>query len=218
MNIGKIKKIIIAILIVSVLILIGMITYDYYDMKKSNEYAESMIDEINKIIEDNQKTIVIEKNENNNEENNSNNSNISKQTGQRKVQVAKITGYEVHGKIRIDKIGIEYPIIEYKNSDSLWKSICKISNNNVDGTGNLCLAGHNMRNLSMFGNLRKITIGDKIKITNLYGEEFIYEVFEKLYVDPDQTEVLKNAEEAIVTLITCNDASNKRLIIKGRLN
>lgn len=218
MNIRKIKKIIITILIVSICILIGMIAYDYYDMKKSNEYTESMIDEIDKIIEDNQKVIGVEKNDDNNDSrNNSDNSSIPKQTIQRKVKTAQVTGYEVYGKIKIDKIGIEYPIIEYKNSDALWRSICKISNNNVDGTGNLCLAGHNMRNLSMFGNLRKLTIGDKVKITNLYGEEFTYEVFEKVYIDPNQTEVLKNTDEAIVTLITCNDASNKRLIVKGKL-
>lgn len=217
MNIRKIKKIIITILIVSIFILIGMISYDYYDMKKSNKYTESMIDEIDKLIEDNQKVIVVKKNDNNDSGNNFDKSSTQKQTIQRKVKTAQITGYEVYGKIKIDKIGIEYPIIEYKNSDALWRSICKISNNNVDGTGNLCLAGHNMRNLSMFGNLRKLTIGDKVKITNLYGEEFTYEVFEKVYIDPNQTEVLEKTDEAIVTLITCNDASNKRLIVKGKL-
>ena len=222
MNVTRLKKIVITILIVSVLILIGMITYDYYDMKKSNDYTESMIDEIDKIIEDNQKIIVIANNNSNNSDdtnnyNKSNNSNTQNQITQKPSRIAQIAGYEVYGKIKIDKIGIEYPIIEYKNSDALWKSICKISNNNVDGTGNLCLAGHNMRNLSMFGNLRKLTVGDKIKITNLYGEEFTYEVYEKVFIDPNQTEVLNNTDEPIVTLITCNDASTKRLIVKGKL-
>lgn len=72
-----------------------------------------------------------------------------------------------------------------------------------------------MRNFSMFGNLRKVDIGDTIVITNLNGEEYVYKVYEKTYVNPDQTEVLKDTDEAIVTLVTCNDASNKRLIVKG---
>ena len=217
MKIKIYKRIVTIILISSIAILIGMIAYDYYDMKKSNEYAEDMIGEINKIIQDNQNLFVI-KNDNNSE-NNTGGSNgiVQDKTAKMPVRAAQITGYEVYGKIKIDKIGIEYPIIEYKNSDALWKSICKISNNNVDGTGNLCLAGHNMRNLSMFGNLRKVGVGDKVKITNLYGEEFTYEVYEKVYIDPNQTEVLNNTDEAIVTLITCNDASNKRLIVKGKL-
>lgn len=222
MNIKLVKKIIVTILIVSILILIGMISYDYYDMKNLNKYTEGMIDEINKIIDDNKKVVVAEKKDDNNDSdtsssNNSYNKDIKKQTIKRKTVVAQVDDYKVHGKIKIDKIGIEYPILEYKNSNALWKSICKISNNNLDGTGNLCLAGHNMRNLSMFGNLRKLTQGDKIKITNLIGEEFVYEVYEKMYINPNQTEVLNDTDEPIVTLITCNDASNKRLIVKGKL-
>jgi len=222
LNIKLVKKIIVTILIVSILILIGMISYDYYDMKNLNKYTEGMIDEINKIIDDNKKVVVAEKKDDNNDSdtsssNNSYNKDIKKQTIKRKTVVAQVDDYKVHGKIKIDKIGIEYPILEYKNSNALWKSICKISNNNLDGTGNLCLAGHNMRNLSMFGNLRKLTQGDKIKITNLIGEEFVYEVYEKMYINPNQTEVLNDTDEPIVTLITCNDASNKRLIVKGKL-
>ena len=198
-----------------------MVCYDYYDMKKSNNYAEGMISEIDKIIQDNQELIIINKNDDKLSSENTDEDKASKDTQNKTTyslnRTVQITGYEVYGKIKIDKIGIEYPIIEYKDDGSLWKSICKISNNNIDGKGNLCLAGHNMRNLSMFGNLRKVGVGDRVKITNLYGEEFIYEIFEKVYIDPSQNEVLNNTKDSILTLVTCNDASNKRLIVKGRL-
>ena len=205
----KIKLVIEIILIVSIFILVGMIAYDYYDMEKTKKDTGSMINEIDGIIVANK-----EFNESNLNDNTDNrNTNIKDNRNSKKI--AKVSGCVVYGKIKIDKIEIEYPIIEYASENSLWKSICKISSNDINGKGNLCLAGHNMRNFSMFGNLRKVDIGDTIVITNLNGEEYVYKVYEKTYVNPDQTEVLKDTDEAIVTLVTCNDASNKRLIVKG---
>lgn len=205
----KIKLFIEIILIVSIFILVGMIAYDYYDMEKTKKDTGSMINEIDGIIVANK-----EFNESNLNDNTDNrNTNIKDNRNSKKI--AKVSGCVVYGKIKIDKIEIEYPIIEYASENSLWKSICKISSNDINGKGNLCLAGHNMRNFSMFGNLRKVDIGDTIVITNLNGEEYVYKVYEKTYVNPDQTEVLKDTDEAIVTLVTCNDASNKRLIVKG---
>lgn len=211
MNKDVLKKVVTVILILSIITLVGMLCYDYYDMKKSNNYAEGMVNEIDKIIEDNKKLILV------NQGNDENSESKPNEPTQEPTRTIQLTGYEVYGKIKIDKIGIEYPIIEYKNEDALWKSICKISNNNIDGTGNLCLAGHNMRNLSMFGNLRRVGIGDIVKITNLYGEEFIYEIFEKITIDPSENDVLNNTKEPILTLVTCNDSLNKRVIVKGRL-
>ena len=205
----KIKLVIEIILIVSIFILVGMIAYDYYDMEKTKKDTGSMINEIDGIIVANK-----EFNESNLNDNTDNrNTNIKDNRNSKKI--AKVSGCVVYGKIKIDKIEIEYPIIEYASENSLWKSICKISSNDINGKGNLCLAGHNMRNFSMFGNLRKVDIGDTIVITKLNGEEYVYKVYEKTYVNPDQTEVLKDTDEAIVTLVTCNDASNKRLIVKG---
>lgn len=207
MKISKIKKFIEIILIINILVLAGMLTYDYYDMKKTKDYTGNIVIQLDEIIKNNKESIedneVVEQAE-----------QIEQQLPKETVQ---INGNNVYGKIAIEKIGIEYPIIEYVNADALWKSICKISNNNIDGTGNLCLAGHNMRNLSMFGNLKKVTYGDIIKITDLYGRVYVYEVYEKKYIDPNQIEVLEDTDESIVTLITCNNSSDKRLIVKGML-
>ena len=205
----KIKIIIEIILIVSILILAGMIAYDYYDMEETKKDTGSMINEIDEIIVANKES------DESHLKNNTDDSNVNTKEKKDEKKTARVSGCVVYGKIRIDKIGIEYPIIEYASENSLWKSICKISSNDINGKGNLCLAGHNMRNFSMFGNLRKVDIGDTIVITNLNGEEYVYKVYEKTYVNPDQTEVLKDTDEAIVTLVTCNDASNKRLIVKG---
>ena len=188
MKISKIKIILEVILIISIFVLIGMINYDYINMKKTEDFTGEIIGEIDKIIKDNENnkndTFIIADNTeklNYNQKSNQENSadTFAMQT---QTQTVSIAGYNVFGKIKIDKINIEYPILEYSNSAALWKSICKISSNNIDGTGNLCLAGHNMRNLSMFGNLRKLANGDKIHITDLKGKEYVYEVFNKFYI------------------------------------
>ena len=74
-----------------------------------------------------------------------------------------------------------------------------------------------MRNLTMFGNLRRITNGDKIEITDLKGKKYIYDVYDKFYIEPNEVSIMNPTNDAIVTLITCNDTSDKRLIVRGRL-
>ena len=221
MKLSKLKLIIELILILSITALIGMIIWDYFDMKKSDKYAGGMINEIDKIIEENigndtDSLIIVSDNENEqeNEQSSSDNRTTVVQT---QTKTVSISGVNVYGKIKIDKIGIEYPIIEYKDSNALWKSICKITSVNIDGTSNLCLAGHNMRNLTMFGNLRRVTNGDKIEITDLKGKKYIYEVYDKFYISPDKVDIMNPTDEPIITLITCNDSSDKRLIVRGKL-
>ena len=52
---------------------------------------------------------------------------------------------------------------------------------------------------------------------NLKGKKYIYEVYDKFYIDPEQVDIMNPTSESIVTLITCNDSSDKRLIIRGSL-
>ena len=224
MKLKKLKFIIEIILIFSVTVLIGMIIWDYLDMKKSSKYAGSMISEIDKIIEENinnNTDSLIIASDGNNEKNGEQSSQIDDDRRTTVVQTqsnsVSISGVKVYGKIKIDKIGIEYPIIEYSDANALWKSICKITSVNIDGTSNLCLAGHNMRNLTMFGNLRKLGSGDSIEIIDLKGKTYLYEVYDKFYINPDQVDIINKTDDPIVTLITCNDSSDKRLIVRGRL-
>ena len=130
----------------------------------------------------------------------------------------EIEGNKVIGIIVIDKIGIRYPIIEYKNIDSLNISICKYSGPDINQEGNLCLMGHNMRNGVFFSNLYKLENGDNIEIVNMFGKSVKYIMYDKYYIEPTEMKVLESSSEELkeVTLITCNNSSNKRLIIKLR--
>lgn len=211
----SLTKILQALLIFAVFVFIGMLLFDFHSSKVMDQSLSEVVDELDKKIEENKQVVEVAQN---------NDANIDTNTNAEQVQVTKpvdmsvrIGNSTVLGKIKIDKIGIEYPILEYKNDDTLWKSICKISNNTINGTGNLCLAGHNMRNMTMFAKLKNVKKGDTVEITNIYGKVFKYKVYESFYVDPSQVEVLKNTSEPIITMITCNNTSSKRLIVRAKL-
>lgn len=213
------------LLLFSISVFIGMLLFDFHSSKVMDSSLSQVVDELDKKIEENKKmeedmmTAEIDKDVDENTPSNEipeepKNATSTNRPISSSVRIGNST---VFGKIKIDKIGIEYPIIEYINDDSLWKSICKISNNSINGTGNLCLAGHNMRNLTMFAKIKNLKIGDMVEITNIYGVKYMYKVYESYYVDPTEVEVLKNTSEPIVTMITCNNTSSKRLIVRAKL-
>ncbi len=219
-NKGKSTIILQILLLFSISVFIGMLLFDFHSSKVMDSSLSQVVDELDKKIEENKRIAEETKVE---EVENDNTNQIQEEPKQGTSvnkplkSSVRIGNSTVFGKIKIDKIGIEYPIIEYINDDSLWKSICKISNNSINGTGNLCLAGHNMRNMTMFAKIKNLKVGDTVEITNIYGNKYIYRVYESFYVDPSEVEVLKNTSESIVTMITCNNTSSKRLIVRAKL-
>lgn len=122
----------------------------------------------------------------------------------------------VIGVINIAKLDIIYPIIEYIDENSLNISICKYSETEINKEGNLCLLGHNMRNGTFFSKLYKLETGDIIELTDSTRNTLNYKVYDKYYINPEDIEIFNQNSKDIkeVTLITCNDTSSKRLIIK----
>ena len=134
-------------------------------------------------------------------------------------KVAKINDYTILGVITINKINIQYPIIQYINSSSLNVSICKYtSNKKLNDLGNVAIVGHNMLSGIMFHNLDKLVKGDKILITDAKGKTITYQVYDTSVVNPNDTDCLKTTDlsKREVTLITCTTANfSKRLIVKA---
>lgn len=227
---SKNTKILKIFLLIAILTFVGMILFDFYTSQNNEKEISFILDEFDKKIEENKEekrneNIIIYEEENPTKNNNSQNLTSNKTTNNKntesttsyKQESVTIENCSVYGKIKIEKIGIEYPIIKYVDENSLWKSICKISDNHIDGTGNLCLAGHNMRNSTMFAKIKKLRNGDKVEITNIYGEKYVYLVYDSFYVEANDIEVLKETKESIITLITCNNVGNKRLIVRAKL-
>ena len=133
---------------------------------------------------------------------------------------AKYKGYDVIGIIKIQKINIEYPIINKTNDETMALSITKFWGNNVNDIGNFTMAGHNYFDGTMFSNTNKLTIGDTIEMTDLNSNVIEYKVFDKYVIDPNDVECVQSVKENTreITLITCINGRKNRLIVKAREN
>lgn len=136
----------------------------------------------------------------------------------------KLNGYDVIGKIKIPKINIEYPIVAIENPNPddtkipLTFSIVRYWGGEVNGYGNLSIAGHNKYDGTMFGKLNKLDIKDEVSLTDLKKQTINYIIYSKFITDPNDISVLENTSETEreVTLITCTNGNKKRLILKAK--
>lgn len=122
------------------------------------------------------------------------------------------------GLIEIPKLQISYPIIENTDENLLKISVCRFSGPLPNRVGNLCVAGHNYKNNSLFSNLHKLNVGDFFYITDLNNTRLKYIIYKKFIVEEDNLSCIENSNNIEVTLITCyNNNSSKRLIIKAKM-
>ena len=124
---------------------------------------------------------------------------------------------EYFGKIEIPKIELEYSIFNNCNEELLKILPCKFYGVNLGEKGNICIAGHNYNDSRFFGKLNRLKNGDEIHISDLNGKKFIYCVYNKYEVSPNNFECLKSIKDYELTLLTCDNVNNKRLIIKAFL-
>ncbi len=135
----------------------------------------------------------------------------------KQVQV-EYKGYNVVGIISIPAIEIEYPILDTTNEKTMKVAITKFWGNDVNELGNFTMAGHNNKDGTMFGKTKRLSIGDKIEMTDLTGKTIEYEIFDQYLIDPNDVSCVKSVKENTreVTLITCANGRSNRLITKAR--
>ena len=125
--------------------------------------------------------------------------------------------YETVGIVTIPKINITYPILS-KTTDALMKvSACKFHGASPNEVGNLCIIAHNYRRKGVFfSDVEQLVVGDIVEIQDLSQRTIQYEVYDIHTVMPDNvtdtTQKTKGRKE--VTLITCTDNSEQRIIVR----
>lgn len=124
--------------------------------------------------------------------------------------------YNYIGRVVIPKIGVDYAILDHWSDELLKVSICKFHGANPNEVGNLCLVGHNWRNKRFFSKVPTLEVGDIVQITDLNEKTIDYEVYDIHTVAPSNTEdtTQKTNGRREVTLITCTDDSQQRVIVK----
>lgn len=125
---------------------------------------------------------------------------------------------EIFGVIEIPKINIKYIVFSKLDEEQLKISPCKFYGKTPKENGNLCIAGHNYNNSKFFSNLFLLDIGDEIYLYDNSNEKYSYKVFSSYEVVSNDTSPIfdYNRFAKELTLITCNNTNQNRLIIKAK--
>lgn len=158
----------------------------------------------------------------------SNNSNANNGTAENNQSNVKTTEdgyrYKSIATINIPKINVNYAILEgetgtAEETDALLKiSPCKFWGPNVNEVGNFCIVGHNWRNSKFFSKVPTLSIGDTFTISEPNIRTITFKIYDKYTVEPKNlscTSQLTGGKKE-VTLITCTDNGERRVIIKAK--
>ena len=134
------------------------------------------------------------------------------------VNLDSINGYTPIAIMEIPSIKLKQPVVEGITEDVIKYFLGKFPESTMPGeVGNFAVAGHRVSDFTdAFINLYKVQPGDNVIVTTKDGK-YTYEVEESFIVDPEQVEVLENADYEKITLITCTIGSKRRVIVTGKL-
>ena len=105
------------------------------------------------------------------------------------------------GTLKIPAIGLSVKVYQGTDADALRKGAGHFVNTSI-WEGNVAIAGHNRGVNNHFGKIHTLDIGDTINLTTKLGTRS-YEVYSVSKISVDDTSVLNDSTENIITLITC---------------
>ncbi len=126
--------------------------------------------------------------------------------------------YTVEAELNIPRLGINYMIISETSEELLKISLNKYWGPKPNEIGNYCIVGHNYKSKKMFGRLNEIQDGDIVQLTDMNKKTVTYSVYDRYVVEPTDTRCttqLTNGKRE-VTLITCTNYGQQRLVVKAR--
>ena len=127
-------------------------------------------------------------------------------------------GYIVGSKLEIPTINLETYVLQKYSPQALNIAVTKFWGANANKQGNYCIAGHNFQNQNMFYHLKDLKTGDRLFITDNEVGKIEYEIYDIYQVQPEDVSCLSQETNGKreVTLITCTNDSEKRIIVKAR--
>lgn len=128
--------------------------------------------------------------------------------------ISTYQGYNVLGKIVVDEFEVEQYILDSKEEQALESGVIKLYGGTLNNYGNFCIAGHNKA--GVFERLEELELEDTFKIIEPDLTETTYKITEIYSAEADDLKcLLQNDEKIEITLITCENASTTRLIVKA---
>ena len=209
---SKFLTVLLIIIIVAVIGLGGFLGYNYYKKYSTDKDSEKFVSTFTEEAEETDQNTVPE-------DTGSIAENItSAETAQSNGKMKTYKGFNAIGTIEIPKTGVSYPILQDPPTPKkLETAIVALYPQDavLNTVGNVVLVGHNYRNGQFFSNNKKLANGDRIYITDLYGNKVTYIVYNVYQTNVNDTESYNRDTDGKmeITLSTCTDASNDQRII-----
>lgn len=222
---------------------IGVIAYPFYSQWNSGKEKDKLLDaiyaqiDINKkqnnseaknleknleIKEENLESIDLEEeyNQLELEMNQTQNVNSKETESEKEKTIQEVLSYQtLVGIIECEKINIKFPIVEGTERINIAVSVGHMKGTaGLGEDGNCVLAAHRGGIYgTFFKHIDQIEAGDIVKVTNMNGEIFEYEMYESFIVEPSEMWIIENIEkERTLTLVSCENDGKQRLIVRCR--
>ena len=215
----KIYKVIFILCLILIVILAGYYVFAEYDKNQKERISQEILNQMNDVTTVEERVIVVALDDTEEEETPVINlpSTTTSNTLNSEI-TANGQNYTTEAILEYPKLGINYPVLSEETEELLKISLCKYWGPNPNKVGNYCIVGHNYKSGKMFGKLSGAEIGDEVNLTDLNGDKVTYSVYNKYVVEPTDvscTSQLTNNQKEI-TLITCTNYGQDRLVVKAR--
>jgi signal peptidase len=127
----------------------------------------------------------------------------------------KVDNNKVIGTVKIDTLGMEYPIINYTSQDSLGHAITYYVGSGLNRNGNAVLAGNKAHGDLFFTNINRLRKGDTVIVTDIQRRQVAYRVVDSFVTTPNDKTVLKQDKaKRELTLVSCEKNLSDRYVVK----
>jgi len=221
---SKYSKFLTVLLIIIILGVIGLLGYLAYDFLKNNNIDQEAAEYVQSFTNPNEQNST--PSDSSTQQNNVNNVGNDIDIGE--VQISggssnkkkTYKGHNVLGTIEIPKTDVSYPVLEKPTRKALEISVASLYPRDavLNTKGNVVIIGHNYRNGKFFSNNKKLSIGDKIYITDLDGKKVTYIIYKTFQTNENDTTFYNRDTNGAreITLSTCTDDSSARTIILAK--
>ena len=126
--------------------------------------------------------------------------------------------FPVVAKLIIPKIEVETYVLADFTEEGLEKCVSKFWGPEPNEIGNFCIAGHNYLKPNMFKGLKRLEIGDEFYLIDNKNGKIAYTIYDIYQVDENNMVPIDQETNGkrIVTLITCVNYTDYRLIVQAR--
>ena len=224
---GNLLTVILIIAIIAILGIVGIIIYRMYNAyyidtganQAATQFEQSIQNQLgnninnNVIEEQNNIKINIDGIDGSSTEGTTSSSQSGTQT------TTKYKGFDVVGTIQIPAINLKYPILEQLSKKSLETSVVLMyTAQGLNNEGNSVIIGHNYRNGTMFSNVKKLSNGDYIYITDSTGRKVKYTIYNIYRASGSESSYMtRNTNgKREISLSTCTDDSKARTIVLAK--